>query len=100
MRIDWSAVAVEDLLDIRDYLARDSPLYAQQFVEQVMVAVEGLVDLPLMGRQVPEADDIEVRELIFQGYRMMYLVERSAERVAIVTVVHGSRDLEHQSDVS
>lgn len=45
-----------------------------------------------MGRLVPEAgvrDDI--RELIYQGYRIIYLL--SSELSEIITVVHGSRDL-------
>jgi len=45
-----------------------------------------------MGRKVPEAghrDD--VRELIVQGYRIIYLTH--PEKVFIVTILHGSRDL-------
>ena len=33
-----------------------------------------------------------MRELLFQRYRIIYLVE--PERVRILTVVHGSRDVE------
>ncbi len=41
---------------------------------------------------MPEAVECEgVRELIFQGYRIIYLVETA--QVHILTVIHGSRDL-------
>lgn len=50
---------------------------------------------PEIGRPVPEAEDREdVRELIFQSYRIVYLLE--PEQVYILTVIHGSRDLAGQ----
>ena len=92
--IDWSMVAVEDLSNIRDYIARDAPMYGQQFVEKILAAVEKLAEFPLLGRQVPEANDAEIRELLFQSYRILYRVEASAQRVLILAVVHGRRSLE------
>jgi plasmid stabilization system protein ParE len=51
-----------------------------------------LADFPKIGRTVPEAAGREdVRELIFQGYRIIYLTQ--PKRVFIVTIIHGSRDL-------
>ena len=46
----------------------------------------------MRGRQVPEAEgQIDVRELLFQSYRILYRAE--AQRVVILAVIHGSRDL-------
>jgi plasmid stabilization system protein ParE len=44
-----------------------------------------------MGRQVPEADHSEVRELIFQGFRIIYRIK--PDLVQIAAVIHGARDL-------
>ncbi|GEM_PF-4778698 len=45
-----------------------------------------------MGRPVPEAEDREdVRELIYQGCRIIYLIQPG--RLFIVTIMHGSMDL-------
>ncbi|MCK4708744.1 MAG: type II toxin-antitoxin system RelE/ParE family toxin [Gammaproteobacteria bacterium] len=45
-----------------------------------------------MGREVPEAEERDdVRELIFQDYRIIYL--RQPDYIYIVTMIHGSRDL-------
>ena len=44
-----------------------------------------------MGRVVIEANDEAIRELIYQKYRIMYRVEK--ERILILTIIHGSRDL-------
>lgn len=96
MRITWSDVAEADLDDLYDYIARDVPYYAEQFVDRLIEAVGVLKDHPRLGRRVPEAAEREdVRELIFRGHRVIYLVE--AERVDILTVIHGSRDLGAQA---
>ena len=91
MPIEWTAVALADLHDLRDYIARDSPFFARQFTERIIGAVEKLEDFPDIGRTVPEAKRNDVRELVFRSYRIIYLIEQ--ERIRILTVVHGSRDL-------
>lgn len=44
-----------------------------------------------MGRKVPESGQKDIRELIFQGYRIVYRLKPDC--VQVLTVVHGSRDL-------
>jgi addiction module RelE/StbE family toxin len=96
MSLTWSDIAESDLDDLYDYIARDVPYYAEQFVDRLIEAVGALKDHPRLGRRVPEADDREdVRELIFHNYRIIYLVE--SEHVHILTVIHGSRDLAGQA---
>lgn len=96
MSITWSDVAEADLDDLYDYIARDVPYYAEQFVDRLIEAVGVLKDHPRLGRQVPEANDREdVRELIFQSYRIIYLVE--SEHAHILTVIHGNRNLAGQT---
>jgi plasmid stabilization system protein ParE len=59
--------------------------------------VEKLADFPDLGREVPEAEEREdVRELIFQGYRIICL--RQTDYVYIVAVTYGSRDLSGKDD--
>ncbi|MGY6554169.1 MAG: type II toxin-antitoxin system RelE/ParE family toxin [Wenzhouxiangella sp.] len=52
-----------------------------------------LVDFPRIGREVPEASDVpeEVRELIHQGYRIVYWIV--VDRIQILAVIHGTRDI-------
>ncbi len=91
MTIEWSARARSDIRELQKYIAKDSPHYARRFIGKIFGAVEKLVDHPKIGRQVPEAHRDDVRELIFQGYRIIYAIKRDS--VYIVTVVHGSRAL-------
>jgi addiction module RelE/StbE family toxin len=91
MELEWTDPALDDLEVIRDYIGKDSPYYARRFVERIFDAAEALQDQPQMGRQVPEANRDDVRELIFQGYRIIYRTK--PDRVQIITVLHGSRNL-------
>src|SRR5687768_11824003 len=97
MKIVWTEPAVADLTATRAYIARDSEHYAAQFIARLIAAVEPLDSLPKMGRRVPEAADQgqEIREVLFQAYRIIYRVV--LERVEILAVVQGSRDLAQQS---
>lgn len=91
MRVDWSDLALDDLDDVTRYISKDSPYYARKFAEHIFDSTDRLIDFPLSGRAVPEAEDKNVRELIVRGYRIMYLVE--SDRVLVLAVMHGRRDL-------
>ncbi|QEY18176.1 type II toxin-antitoxin system RelE/ParE family toxin [Cellvibrio sp. KY-GH-1] len=91
MKIEWTEPAELDLGDIYTYIARDVPFYAEQFVDRIVETVDLLREQPLMGREVPEAERTDVREMIFQNYRIMYLAK--TDYLYILAVIHGSRDL-------
>lgn len=78
MKIEWSEPAVEDLRSLHAYIAKDSAHYAASFIERLLGAVEQLVEFPESGRVVPELQAADVRELIVQGYRIIYQVETLA----------------------
>ena len=96
MKVFWARTAVEDLRHLESYIAADSVFYARQFVAKILDTTRQLQDFPRSGRKVPEADQEEIRELIVQGYRIIYRLTPDA--VQVVTVVHGSRDLGRQAN--
>jgi len=91
MKIDWTEPAVESLEAIHDYIARDSEFYADRFIARILHAVEILTEQPEIGRKTPEANRKDIREIIFQAYRIIYKIE--PYKIQIITVVHGSRNL-------
>lgn len=76
---------------MRDYIARDSDFYAADLVQQMVLSVGKLLRFPRMGRVVPETQDESIRELLQQNYRIIYRI--AGERIEILTIIHGSRDL-------
>ena len=92
MKIVWTDPAVKDLHELHAYIARDSEMYASGFVERIILAAERLVEHPKIGRSVPEVNDPNVRELIYQRYRLIYRIK--GDWIEILSVIHGARDLE------
>lgn len=92
MTLVWTEPAVASLTAIRDYIARDNPFYADVFAARLVAAAETLRDMPARGRVVPELRHEDIRELLFQHYRIIYRL--GADRVEILAVVHGARDLD------
>ncbi len=91
MSIVWTAPAVDSLQAIHDYIAHDSAFYAALFVNRLIDAAESLDSFPERGREVPEAHDPGIRELLFQHYRIIYRPGEDATE--ILAIVHGARDL-------
>jgi addiction module RelE/StbE family toxin len=92
VRVNWTDPALDALNAIDEYISRDAPVYAQRFIEHLLAAVDRLEQFPLSGRPVPETRLDAIREIIFQNYRIIYWLV-SDERIDIISVVHGSRDL-------
>ena len=91
MRLEWAGPALQDIRNLKEYISKDSEVYAQRFVEKIFDAVEKLRHAPRIGRRVPEAEDESIRELLFRSYRLIYRLE--PERVVMLAVIHGARDL-------
>ena len=87
--IRWSPQALRDLESIRDYIAQDSPRYAELVVTRIIAFVDRLQAFPDSGRIVPERGDPEIREVIVRPYRVVY--RRRANEVEIATVFRASR---------
>jgi len=92
MNIVWSQEANDNLIDIEDFIARDSLERAISFVDTLIThAEEILSDNPKAGRVVPEIGNPDIRELIYRGYRIVYRI--NASTVAVLTVFEGHRFL-------
>lgn len=90
-KIRWTVGARRDLHEIINYIADDSPAYAINFAERIILAVDRLETFPKLGRIVPEYQDTNVRELIVGNYRVVYRIQ--GNRIGIAAIAHASRDL-------
>lgn len=93
MNLHWSQRALSDVAHLCSYIGQDSPFYARQFTERLIKRIENLTAFPHMGRPVPEAERNDIRELVYQGYRVIYHLNKAHEQIILVTILHGSRDL-------
>jgi plasmid stabilization system protein ParE len=91
-KIVWTEKASDHLQAIYEYIAHDSPVYAERFVRSLIKSTAKLEAMPLCGRIVPEFNDSNLREVIFQNYRIVYSVSVSQKTLPILAVVHSARD--------
>lgn len=90
-QVVWTERALNSLVEIAQFIARDSPEFAPAFVARIVQAVDRVAFFPLLGRQVPEFGDETLREVIFQNYRIVYRID--GDSVGVVVVRHGAMHL-------
>jgi len=88
--VKWSEPAKEDLKAIYEYIAHDSPFYAQHVINQIIDKSEKLYDFKEIGRVVPELNDSNIREIFIYSYRIIF--ENIHDDTIILAVIHGRRD--------
>lgn len=93
--VEWAEVARDDLGEIVDYIAVDSPTNALAVLDRIQRSAAHLVTAPLRGRVVPELHWNGIttyRELIDAPWRIVYRVDGAL--VLVVSVVDSRRRLE------
>jgi toxin ParE1/3/4 len=91
VKVLWTESALAQLQAIHDYLAHTSPEYALRIVDRLTMRSAQLAAFPFSGRMVPEYELSEVREVIEEPYRIIYLI-KSEQKVEVLAVIHTSRD--------
>jgi plasmid stabilization system protein ParE len=89
VEIEWTRRARRDVLEIGDFIARDKPMAAAGWVRRLIDTAERVAIFPLSGRVVPEVDRPDIREVVFENYRIVYHV--GVTRIAILTVFESHR---------
>jgi toxin ParE1/3/4 len=90
-KITWSLGALADISEIGLFIERDSPHYAEAVVNRLYYSVDRLIEFPLSGRIVPELESKNTRELIVEGFRIIYEIENDS--VGIIAVISGRQDI-------
>ncbi|MCZ7557920.1 MAG: type II toxin-antitoxin system RelE/ParE family toxin [Bacteroidia bacterium] len=89
MQILWTHEAFQQLTAIEDYISKDSPERAADFINIMVERAEAIPDSPRMGRVVPEIVNPDIRVLIFKKYRIVYRL--TEQRIEILTLFEGHR---------
>jgi toxin ParE1/3/4 len=92
MKLVISAEARGDLVRIGDYIARDSPLRALSFIEELEERCRILCATPLAYPLVPRHDSKGIRRMVHGNHLIFYRV--GPELVTIVHVLSGAMNVE------
>lgn len=88
MRLVWKAPALEDLIEIRGYIAEDNPAAALRVAKQLRESANKLIQNPYIGR-VGTLN--ETRELVVTKFPYILVYELKQESIEILRVIHTSR---------
>ena len=88
-KLIWSSRALADLNAACEFIARDSPRYAHLFAERIVAMIETIPQHPWLGAVVQEYRMEEIRERLFQNYRIVYRFR--GDVVQIAAIVHAAR---------
>ncbi|MFO7599637.1 MAG: type II toxin-antitoxin system RelE/ParE family toxin [Candidatus Desulfacyla sp.] len=93
--IVWARRAEDDLREIVDYIAADSPANALTILRKIKEEASSLCTMPERCRIVPELKDhgiLHYRELIVSPWRIMFRIE--GMKVYVLSVLDGRRNIE------
>ena len=86
MNVVWSARALDRAGEIVDFIGRDRPRAAVEWLDGLEARLAALPRFPEQGRVVPEWYEPTVRELIYLRHRIIYEVH--PEHVEVLTIRH------------
>jgi len=89
VNVNWTENAIEHLLGIYEYIAQDSPFYAERMVDRLTKRSEQIGVFPHSGRTVPEYSAVDIREIIEAPYRIIYRIKQ--DQIDVLAVVHGAQ---------
>jgi len=90
-KIEYLPIAKEDLIDILDYIKKDNPTAAANFIEKIDKAISKLELFPLIGTK-PKDERLQMlgyRMLVIENYLAFYVIKENI--VEIRRIIHGSR---------
>lgn len=90
MKLLVTAQAAQDLRDIENYIGKDNPVAALQFVKKLTIRFHELLQSPGIGRKRDELS-LGLRSTCVGNYLIFY--HPRGESIIIVHVLHGYRNL-------
>jgi plasmid stabilization system protein ParE len=91
-RFQLTPLARQDLDEIEDYIAQDSPDAARRVMIELEAAIQRLAEFPNLGHRRADVDDPRYRFLVLYSYLIVYIPD--TDPLQIIRVVSGYRDLD------
>lgn len=88
-KVVWSIDAHNDLIEIYNYISKDSLYYAIKTVSKITEKAENLYYFPYIGKKFLYFGDEEYRELVYKSYKIIYEIDSST--IYIHRVWHSAR---------
>lgn len=91
--INWTRESEIWLKDIYDYIAADDPDAAAKLIANIYEKAQLLRTHPRIGYRYEPAEPAEVRILLYEHYRITYLIKNTGD-IDIIGVFHGALEID------
>ncbi len=96
MRIEYTGVAIQDLIRLRAFIAEHNPQAAKKDRKKLPAGIKGLAREPRLGHPVMVAPDPEkIRDLILPPYIVRYTL--LSQSLLILRIWHHKEEREDES---
>jgi toxin ParE1/3/4 len=86
VKVVWTDTALDHLEAIHAYIAKTSSDYALRVVDRLTRRSQQIAEFPQSGRELPEYELAQVREVIEGAYRLIYHIK--ADQIEVLAVIH------------
>ncbi len=86
MLVKFSPNFMAQLKVIVDFIAQDSFLEAKKFEQSLLAGLYGLDFMPYKFRKSIHFDNENVRDFVFKGYVVPYLVDKTSDSIVVLAI--------------
>ena len=86
MQVEFNPLFEEKMFDILVYIAKDSKQSSLQFEETLFDHLEDLPLFPAKFRKSIYFDDDNIRDYIFMGYTIPYLIDSQNDKIVVLDI--------------
>ncbi len=97
MKISFEPAARDELNDIFEWIAKDSPGAARRLIRRIEEKI-GLLAVPNLAYLGRPGLVEGTRELIENPYIIIYKVDERSREIVVISVVHGARDRQAEEE--
>jgi plasmid stabilization system protein ParE len=91
MDIEYSSRFNDELFTIYLYIADDSIIQADLFISKLKSSIQNIPIMPYRHRQSSKLDDKEVRELVYEGYVVVYRINQLHNQIVILGIFSANK---------
>lgn len=86
MKIRFEESFINSLALKLQFIAKDNPRAARKFKNELFASCKDILHMPYKHRKSIYHDDENVRDLVFKGYTVVYMIEN--EIISIFVLIH------------
>jgi len=86
MQLIYDPFFVQEMIALLDVIAKDSPTCADAFENELRERLANLAHFPYKFRRSIHHDDEQIRDYIFKGYTIPYLVDEEKDQLVVLDI--------------